>query len=54
MAAPVAYGYSQVGFELVLQVLVYAIATPDQSRISELRGSWQQHRILNSLSEARD
>ena len=55
-AAPVAYGSSQARVDLQLQLLAYttATATSNLSRICDLCRSWQQHQILNPLSEARD
>ena len=51
-----AYGSSQAGIELELQLLVYAtaMATLDLSHIYHLCCSLWQCRILNSLREARD
>ena len=43
-----------VHLELQLQVYTAAIATRNPSRICDLRGSLQQRRILNPLSEAGD
>ena len=40
--------------ELQLQLLTYATATQDLSRLCDQRRSSQQHSILNPLSEARD
>ena len=55
-AAPVAYGSSQVGVELELQLLAYATATamPEQSLVCNLHLSSWQCWILNPLSGARD
>ena len=55
-AAPVTCDVSRVGAESELQLPAYttAIAVWDPSRICDLHHSSQQHRILNSLSEARD
>ena len=46
----------RLGVELELQLPAYATATamPDLSHICDLHCSFRQHRILNSLSEARD
>ena len=43
----------RVGVESELQGLAYttATATPDQSRICDLRHSSRQHQILNPLNE---
>ena len=53
-ASPAAYGSSQVGVELKLQLPGYttATATPDPSHIWNLPCSWKC-RILNSLSGAK-
>ena len=48
---PVAYGGSQAGVEMELQLPATATATPDLSRICDLHHSSQQPRILNPLSE---
>ena len=46
----------RLGVKLELQPLAYATATatPDLSHICKLYHSSQHHRILNSLSKARD
>ena len=46
----------RVGVSLELQMPAYttATATPDLSYVCDLHRSSLQHRILNSLSEARD
>ena len=54
MAAPAAYGGSQVELELQLLTNVTATATQDLSRVCDLHQSSQQRWILNPLSEARD
>ena len=58
MAAPSAYGSSQPGVELELQLLAYATATatvrPDPRHILNLHRSLWQHQFLNPLSKARD
>ena len=43
-----------LGVESELQPLTYATATPDLSPICNLRCSFWEHQILNSLNEARD
>ena len=55
-ATPTAYGKSQAGVKLELQLLAYvtATATPDPSHIYYLHHSSQQCWILNPLKEARD
>ena len=54
-ATPVAYGDSQTrGSKSEMQLLVYATATPDPSRICDLPHSSQKHWILNPLSKVRD
>jgi len=49
---------SGLGVELELQLMAYTIATatalPDPSRLCDLHLSFQQHRILNPLSQAKD
>ena len=47
---------SRLGMELKLQLLAYATATatPDLSRVCDLRCSLEQRQILNPPSEARD
>ena len=51
-----AYGDSQPGVELELQLPACSAATPmpDPSHICDLHHSSRQYRILNPLSEARD
>ena len=46
----------RVGVKLELQLLAYATATamPDPSQVCDLNHSSRQHRILNSLTKARD
>ena len=55
-AALVAYGGSQLGFQLELQLPAKATTTamPDPSCICNLHPSSRQPQILNSLSKARD
>ena len=55
-AAPVAYGSSQAGVESELRVPACSTATTtlDPSHICDIRHSFRQCRILNSLSKARD
>ena len=55
-AMPVAYGRSQAGVKLELQLPAYATTTamPDLNCICDLDHRSQQHWILNPLSEARD
>ena len=48
------YGSSQVEAELQLLASTTAKATPDPSHICNLRHRSRQHRIPNSLGEARD
>ena len=52
-AAPEAYGSSQAKGPSELQLLAYATATPDPSRVCDLHHSSWQPQILNPLSEAR-
>ena len=54
MAAPTAYGSSQLGVELEPQLLAYATATAtwDLSPVCNLHHSSRQPQILNTLSEA--
>ena len=56
MASLTAYGSSWSGGSVKLQLLAYATDTAmlKPSRISDPRCSFQQYRILNPLSEARD
>ena len=44
----------RLGVKSVLQLLAYATATPDTSRIYDLHHSSWEHQILNPRSEARD
>ena len=46
----------RLGIKLELQLLVYTTDTAmwDLSCVCTLHNSWQQHQILNLLSEARD
>ena len=55
-AAPAAYGDSQLGVKMELQLPAYttATATPDPSSICSLHCSSRQCQILNPLIEARD
>ena len=43
-----------LGVESELQLLTYATATPDPSRVCDLHHSSWQHRTFNLLSKARD
>ena len=47
-------GVPRLGIQLELQLLVYATATPDPSRVCNLRHTSWQCWIVNPLSEARD
>ena len=55
-AVSAAYGSSQAGVELELQLLAYTTATArqDPSHICDPHHSSHQHQILNPLSKARD
>ena len=55
-ATPTAYGKSQAGVKLELQLLAYvtATATPDQRCICDLHHSSQQCQIFNPLSGTRE
>ena len=44
----------RLGVKSVLQLLAYATATPDTSRIYDLHHSSWEHQILNPRSEDRD
>ena len=54
MAAPAAYGSSQARSQIraVAEAYATATATPDPSRICNLRHSLRQYWILNQLSKA--
>ena len=54
IATPVAHGSSWPEVESVLQLQAFAKATPDPSHARDLDHRFQQHQILNALSEARD
>ena len=56
MATLTVYGSPGLGVKLELQLLAYATATamPDPNHICDLHHSVRQHKILNTLSVARD